>query len=62
MAVADAARMWNAGKGGAYYAPGVFFGQKHLISHLYTHLRQYIMLAFHTRLLAPMQILQRTLQ
>jgi len=22
MAAADSARMWNAGKGGAYYAPG----------------------------------------
>ena len=37
MAVADAARMWNAGKGGAYYAPGRSLGLVRSIWYSFIH-------------------------
>ena len=37
MAVADAARMWNAGKGGAYYAPGRSLGLVGFITNHYMY-------------------------
>lgn len=63
MAVADAARMWNAGKGGAYYAPGGSLGLIRSISHSFIHhTTSDWCSAFPKRMSAPWLLLQRTVQ